>query len=173
MSELIIIAFESEASATVARDALLAVQQAAGTPPEDIVMVIHKAAGEVTLRQSVRKSDGKPLGDGRWGIIIASLFLDDRDPKKQKRRGLAAVFRRTGLGADFLRDVSHSLVEGGAAVGMRLRALSFKTVLERLAGLDDPGRVMRVALDADVEAGLEAMRDVIPEFALPPSGQIG
>lgn len=173
MSELIIIAFASEASAVKARNALLVLQQASGTKPEDIVLIIRKAAGELTVRQTVWKATGKPLGDGRWGMLIASLFLDERDPKKQKGRGLATLFRKTGLDVDFIGKVSQSLVSGGAAVGMRLEALTYSEVTARLASLDDKGRVLRAFMGAEVEAGLEAMRDVIPEFATEPSDQFG
>lgn len=162
MSELIVIAFESEASAVAARDALVALQQDAGTTPEDIVLVIREGEGTLTVEQSIWKATGKPLGGGRWGMLIASLFLDERDPRKQKGRGLAVMFRKTGLEADFLRNVAQSLASGGAAVGMRLHELSSRTVVDRLARLADPGRVMRTALNADVEAELAALRDVIP-----------
>lgn len=173
MSELIIIAFETEAAAKQARNALATLQQAAGTKPEDIVLVVRKATGDLRVGQTILKATGKPLGDGRWGMLIASLFLDERDPVKHKGPGLARTFRKTGLDVDFIRDVSRSLASGGAAVGMRLSALSTKAVTARLAGLADPGRVMRTTLNADVEANLEAMRDVIPEVAHTPSVEAG
>jgi uncharacterized membrane protein len=165
VSELIITAFPTEAAAMAARDALIALQLAAKTELEDVILVIRRAEGEITLEQAAWKATGKPLGDGRWGLLIGSLFLDERDPKKQKNRGLAALFRRTGLDLEFIRDVSGALVSGGAAVGMRTRALPPKTVIARLASLDVPGRVMRATLSAEVEAELETLCDVIPDFS--------
>lgn len=165
MSELIIAAFPTETAAMAARDALVRLQLAARTELEDVILIIRRAEGEITLEQAAWKATGKPLGDGRWGLLIGSLFLDERDPKKQKNRGLAALFRRTGLDPDFIRQVSRALVSGGAAVGMRSRALSPKTVIAGLADLDPPGRVMRATLTAEVEAELEKLCDVIPDFS--------
>ncbi|MBL9047299.1 MAG: DUF1269 domain-containing protein [Tabrizicola sp.] len=164
VSELMIAVFSSEAAATEARNALVALQLKAGTPPEDIVLVIRESAGEITLAQSVWKATGKPLGDGRWGTLIGSLFLDERDPRTLAGQGLAGMFSRNGLDDDFIRDVSGALVRGGAAVGMRLRSLPAKAVIERLSRLAEPGRLLRAKLDAETEADLAALRDLIPEY---------
>jgi hypothetical protein len=48
---------------------------------------------------------------------------------------------------------------------MRARALPPKTVIARLASLDVPGRVMRATLSAEIEAELEKLCDVIPDFS--------
>ncbi len=164
MSDLIVVAFRSEAAATAARNALLALQQAAGTEPEDIILVTRTGAGQITLDQSTWHATGLPLGGGRWGMLIGSLFLDDRKPTKQSKKGLAALFRKAGLDAAFLQDVSQSLDSGGTALGMRVRKLGAKAVLDRLASLPETGMVMHRALSADVESDFEALHDVIPEY---------
>lgn len=164
MSDLIVVAYRSEADATAARNALVVFQQAAGTQPEDIILVTQTKAGEITIEQSVWLATGMPLGDGRWGMLIGSLFLDDRKPTKRSKKGLAALFHKAGLDAAFLQDVSQSLVSGGAAVGMRVRKLGAKAVMDQLASLPETGRVMHRALDAEVESELEALHDRIPEY---------
>lgn len=164
MSELIIIAFSSEAAAIKARDLLVSLQLTAKTSPEDIILVIRKRAGEIRLEQSVWRATGKPLGDGRWGMLIGSLFLDERDAKKQKDQGLAAFFRKAGLETRFLNDVSTALVSGGAAVGMRLQALTAEAVIDTLSKLAEPGRVLRAKLTAEVASELEVIHDFIPEY---------
>jgi len=164
MSDLIVVAFRSEAAATTARNALVALQQAAGTEPEDIILVTQTKAGEITIEQSIWLATGMPLGDGRWGMLIGSLFLDARKPTAQSKKGLAALFNKAGLDAAFLQDVSQSLASGGAAVGMRVRKLGAKAVLDRLASLPEAGRVMHRALGAEVESELAALHDLIPEY---------
>jgi uncharacterized membrane protein len=164
MSDLIVAAFRSEAAATAARNALLALQQTAGTEPEDIILVTQTGAGQITLDQSVWLATGMPLGGGRWGMLIGSLFLDGRKPGKRSQKGLAALFRKAGLDVAFLQDVSQSLASGGAAVGMRVRNLGAKAVTDRLAGLPETGKVMHSALSAEVESELAAMHDLIPEY---------
>jgi uncharacterized membrane protein len=164
MSDLLVVAFNSESAATVARNALVTLQQAAGTEPEDIILVMQTKAGEITLEQSIWLATGMPLGGGRWGMLIGSLFLDDRKPSKQTKKGLTALFHKAGLDAAYLQDVSRSLESGGAAVGMRVRKLGAKAVIDRLASLPETGHVMHRALSASVESELEAMLDLIPEY---------
>lgn len=163
MSDLIVVAYRSEAAATAARNALVALQQAAGTEPEDIILVMQTKAGEIRLEQSIWLATGMPLGDGRWGMLIGSLFLDDRKPTKQTKKGLAALFYQSGLDSAFLQDVSRSLASGGAAVGMRVRKLGAKAVMDRLASLPEAGRVMHRTLSGDVESELAALLDLFPE----------
>lgn len=164
MSDLIVVAYRSETAATLARNALVAFQQAAATEPEDIILVTQTGAGEIALEQSVWRATGMPLGDGRWGMLIGALFLDDRKPSKQSNKGLATLFHKAGLDAAFLQEVSQSLASGGAAVGMRVRKLGAKAVINRLADLPEAGRVLHRALDAEVESELEALHDLIPEY---------
>lgn len=163
VSELIVIVFSSEAAATQARDALVMLQYNARTTPEDIVLITRKAAGKITLQQSIERKTGKTLGDGRWGMLIGTMFLDERDPNMKKAKGLSYLLGKTGLDASFIREVSQALVSGGAAVGMRRQELSAKVMTDTLAKLPEPGRVIRTLLSPEVEANLEAMQDQIPD----------
>lgn len=164
MSDLIVVAFSNQAAATVARNALVALQQAAGTAPEDIILVTQTRAGQITLEQSIWLATGMPLGDGRWGMLIGSLFLDDRKPSQQSKKGLSTLFHKAGLDAEFLQDVSRALASGGAAVGMRVRKLGAQAVIDRLASLPETGRMMHRPLSAEAESELEALHDLIPEY---------
>lgn len=165
MSDLIIAVYRSETAAFVAGDNLVALQQEAGTEPEDIVVVTRDNAGRVSVNQSIELSTGEPLGGGRWGALIGLMFLDSgKDQPKDK--GLAAQFRATGLEARFVQEVGSSLEKGGAAVGMRVRLLGRDRVVEKLKGLKGNPKILWTRLNPDTEETLVDMQDQIPDSVL-------
>jgi uncharacterized membrane protein len=162
VSDLIILAYRSQPPAFNAGEALAALQQAAGTEPEDIVVVTKTAAGRVSVHQSIDLATGKPLGGGRWGVLIGMLFLDKRDPG-QARTGLVAQFADTGLDQTFLVSVSQSLTKGGAAVGLRVRLLGMEKVLKALAGLKGNPKILTTRLSPETEDALYDLQAQIPQ----------
>lgn len=162
MSELIIAAYRSQNAAFVAGESLAALQQDAGTEPEDIVVVTRDTTGRVSVNQSIDIASGKPLGGGRWGTLIGMLFLDRRKPI-EGGAGLAAQFRTAGLDAPFLQDVALSLEPGGAAVGMRVRLLGAKRVVDRLQQLAGNPRILQTRIGAEAEEALYDMQGQIPD----------
>lgn len=165
MSDLIIAVYRSETAAFVAGDNLVALQQAAGTEPEDIVVVTKDASGRVSMNQSIELSTGEPLGGGRWGALIGLMFLDT-GKRQPKDKGLAAQFRAAGLDAKFVQDVGSSLEKGGAAVGMRVRLLGRERVVDKLKGLKGNPKILWTRLSPDAEETLIDMQNQIPESVL-------
>jgi uncharacterized membrane protein len=165
MSDLIILAYRSQDTAFVAGEALAALQQEAGTEPEDIVVVSRDANGKVQINQSVDLATGQPLGGGKWGMLIGMLFLDRRKLKTESA-GLAAQFKRAGVPETFLDDVRGALVKNGAAIGMRVRLLGADRVIERARTLNGTPEVFRCRLSAEAESNLYDMQDRIPEQVL-------
>lgn len=165
MSDLIISVFRSEAAAFAAGEQLAALQQAAGTEPEDIVVVSRGAAGRITVNQSIDLASGAPLGGGGWGVLIGLMFLDGRPPKPESQ-GLVAQLVAAGLDRTFLGDVVQSLQRGGAAVGMRVRLLGKERVMAKLDSLQGSPRTYWTRLDARTEEALTDMMGQIPQAAL-------
>jgi uncharacterized membrane protein len=165
VSDLILAVYRTQAAAFAAGETLAALQQSAGTEPEDIVVVTRNAAGRVSINQSIDLATGEALGDGRWGTLIGLLFLDKRKPQSG-RKGLSAQFRAAGLEERFLQDVAHSLDKGGAAVGMRVRLLGKDRVLERLKSMKSKPKILWTRLSPDAEDALYEMQGQIPEPAL-------
>ena len=161
MSDLIILAYSSQEAAFVAGEALAALQQDAGTEPEDIVVVTRDASGKVSVNQSVGLATGQPLGGGKWGILIGMLFLDERKLKPDGT-GLAVQFRKAGIDERFLDDVRGVLVKNGAVVGMRVRRLGVERVTEKAQALKGAPKVLRCRLGAEAEDNLADMQDQIP-----------
>jgi uncharacterized membrane protein len=162
VSHLIIAAYRSQNAAFVAGESLVALQQEAGTEPEDIVVVTRDATGRVSVNQSIDLASGKPLGDGRWGALIGMLFLDRRKPV-EGGSGLSSQFRTAGLDAGFLQDVAQSLDPGGAAVGLRVRLLGATRVAGHLQRLAGKPRILQTLVTAEAEEVLHDMQGQIPD----------
>lgn len=165
MSDLIIVLYGSQNAAFVAGEALAALQQEAGTEPEDIVVVTRAETGRVSVNQSIDLATGRPLGGGRWGTLIGMLFLDRRKPGAQGK-GLAAQFLEAGLEQSFLLAIGQAPDKGGAAVGMRIRLLGANRVLERVKALKGEPRILQTRLSAETEDALYDMQNQIPQGVL-------
>lgn len=165
MSDLIILAYRSQDTAFMAGEALAALQQDAGTEPEDIVVVSRDAGGRVSINQSVDLATGRPLGGGKWGMMIGMLFLDRRKLNPESA-GLSAQFRAAGIDERFLDGVRDALVKNGAAVGMRVRLLGADRVIKRAKSLKGTPKLFRCQLSAEAESNLYDMQDQIPQQVL-------
>lgn len=162
MSDLIISVFPNQAAAVAAGEQLAALQQAAGTEPEDIVVVSRSAEGRITIDQSIDLATGAPLGGGGWGVLIGLIFLDGR-ASRPDGQGLAAKLLAAGLDRTFLGDVVQSLKKGSAAVGMRVRLLGRERVMAKLDGLPGSPRTYWTRLDARTEEALTDLIGRIPQ----------
>ena len=165
MSDLILLVYRSQSAAFVAGEALAVLQQEAGTEPEDIVVVTRDPTGRVSVNQSTDLATGLPLGGGRWGTLIGMLFLDRRKPVPGSK-GLAAQFVEAGLDRTFVHSASQSLEAGFAVVGLRVRLLGGKAVLDRVRALTGEPKILKTRLDAATEEALYDMQAQIPEAFL-------
>ncbi|MDZ4085201.1 MAG: DUF1269 domain-containing protein [Tabrizicola sp.] len=171
MSDLIIAAYRSRNAAFVAGERLAALQQAAGTEPEDIVVVTSDATGRVSVNQSIDLASGAPLGGGRWGALIGMMFLDRRKPV-EGGVGLASQFLAAGLDSSFLQEVPALLETGGAAVGMRVRLLGAQRVTEALQKQAGTPRILQTRIGAEAEEALYDLQAQIPDRAVQPDDLI-
>lgn len=165
MSDLILAFYRNPSDAFAAGQALAAFQRAAGTEPEDIVVVTRGAGGRIEINQSIDLATGKPLGGGGWGAMIGLLFLDRRKPKPEAK-GLAAQFSVVGLDEAFLQEATKALGKTGAAIGMRVRLLGRDRVIETLSSLSGAPRIIWTRLNPDTEDALIDMQAQIPAAAL-------
>ncbi len=76
MSDLIVVAFEDEATAFELRAALVKLQKEYLLEMEDVVVVTKSADGQVALHQAVNLTTGGAMGGGLWGTLIGLLFLN-------------------------------------------------------------------------------------------------
>jgi uncharacterized membrane protein len=169
MSDLVIVAFEDEATAFAAGEALVALQKKYLIEMEDVVVVTRDMQGRVKLNQSVNLVTGGAIGGGLWGTLIGLLFLN---PVVGAAVGagagaIAGKFSDMGIDDDFLRDVGQSLDKGGAAVGLLIRKMTADKVLEGLEQFREKGRVIHTSLSHEAEANLKKFLERVPPLHLP------
>ena len=131
MSDLIVVAFDDEATAFDLRAALVRMQGDYLLEIEDIVVVTRSTDGKVVLHQAVNLTAAGAAGGGLWGALIGLLFLNPL------------------LGA----------AVGAGAVCVLVRRMTGDKVLAGLAEFQAKGRVIQTSLSDEQEAALRAAID--------------
>jgi len=157
MSDLIVIAFDDEASAFEVRAELVRMQQEYLLQLEDAV-VVTRPDGKVVLHQAVNLTATGALGGTLWGTLVGLIFLN---PLLGAAVGaasgaLAGSLTDYGIKDDFIREVGNAVQPGGSAVFVLIRKMTTDKVIARLQQFDRHGRILRTSLS---EADEERMRE--------------
>jgi uncharacterized membrane protein len=123
MSDLIVVAFDDEATAFELRAALVKLQKEYLLEMEDAVVVTKSADGKVMLHQPVNLTAAGAVGGAFWGTLVGILFLN---PLLGMAAGagagaLSGKFTDIGINDQFMKDMGETLTDGGAAVCVLLR----------------------------------------------------
>lgn len=158
MSDLIVVAFDDEATAFELRAALVKLQKEYLLEMEDAVVVTKSADGKVMLHQPVSLTAVGAAGGAFWGTLVGLLFLN---PLLGMAAGagagaLSGKFTDIGINDQFIKDIGGSLVNGGAAVCVLVRKMTGDKVLERLTDFQAKGRVLQTSLSNEQEEKLRA-----------------
>jgi uncharacterized membrane protein len=158
MSDLIVVAFDDEATAFAMRDALVKMQGDYLLQMEDIVVVTKAADGKVVLHQAVNLTAAGAAGGGMWGALIGLLFLN---PLLGAAVGagagaLSGKFSDVGINDQKMKDIGSHLTAGGAAVCVLVRQMTGDKVLAGLSEFHSKGHVVQTSLSAEQEAALRA-----------------
>ncbi len=156
MSELIVVAFDDEATGFELRTELVKLQKEYLIEMEDAVVVTRSGEDDIKLHQAVNMTASGAIGGGFWGTLVGMLFLN---PLLGAAVGaasgaLAGKFTDIGIKDDFMRKVGHSLPPGGSAVCILVRKMTGDKLLERLAQFHLKGRVLQTSLSNEAEAKL-------------------
>jgi len=158
MSDLIVVAFDDEATAFELRAALVKLQKEYLLAMEDAVIVTKSADGKVALHQPVNLTAVGAVGGAFWGSLVGLLFLN---PLLGMAAGagagaLSGKFTDIGINDQFMKDIGGTLTNGGAAVCVLVRKMTGDKVLERLTAFKDKGRVLQTSLSNEQEEKLRA-----------------
>lgn len=158
MSDLIVVAFDDEATAFEVRAALVKMQKEYLIEMEDAVVVTKAADGKVALHQAVNLTATGAVGGGMWGALIGLLFLNPLLGAAVGAGAGAISGKLTDIGINdqFMKDIGASLKEGGAAVCVLVRKVTGDKVLEGLAQFKHKGRVLQTSLTKEQEDRLRA-----------------
>lgn len=156
MSELVVIAFPSEARAEEIRDRVLKMQSQYLIELEDAVVAVKREDGQVKLHQMVNPMAVSTASGTLWGAIIGMIFLN---PLAGAAIGAASgaiggALTDLGINDAFMKDVASAISPGQAALFLLIRKFTADKVLEDLKGIG--GTVLRTSFDHTKEDALRA-----------------
>ena len=156
MSDLVVIAFPTEAKAEDVRQKLLAMQKEYLIEMGDAVIAVKDDKGRIKLNQLVNAKAVGAISGTFWGTLIGLIFLM---PLAGAAVGaasgaIAGALADVGIDDRWMKEVAAAIQPGTAALFILVRKVSGDKVLERLKG--EGGTVLKTSLDHTKEAALQA-----------------
>jgi uncharacterized membrane protein len=158
MSDLLVIAYPTEAQAEAARAKLLGMQKEYLIELGDAVVAVKQPDGQVKLNQLFSPVAAGVASGALWGSLLGLIVLM---PLVGAAVGAASGALRgkltdVGIDDDFMRDVSKTLDAGHAALFLLIRKMTADKVMAELQG--SGGSIMRSSFDETKE---EALREAL------------
>lgn len=156
MSDLLVVAFDDEATGFELRAELVKLQSEYLIKLEDAVVVTRPSADDIQLHQAMNLTAAGALGGTFWGTLVGLLFLN---PLVGAAVGagsgaLAGYLTDYGVNDDFMREVGQKVTPGGSAVFLLIREMTADKVLDRIADFHKRGRVIQTSLSNEDEGRL-------------------
>jgi uncharacterized membrane protein len=170
MSDLVVVAFPTEAKAEEVRQKLLAMQKEYLLELGDAVVAVKDEKGNIKLNQMINTTAAGAVGGAFWGALIGLIFLM---PLAGAALGAASgavsgALTDLGIGDKFMKDTAAAIQPGTAALFVLVRKVTADKVLEGLKG--EGGTVLKTSLDHTKEAALQAaLAGVQSAVPAPPS----
>ena len=159
MSDLVVIAFPSEAKAEEVRQKILELQKEYLIELGDAAIAVKQPDGSVRLNQLINTTAAGAVYGTFWGTLVGLIFL-------MPLAG-AAIGAASGALGGWLTDVAESLQPGNAALFFLIRKLTTDKVLEDLKGVG--GKVLRTSFDHTKEDALRNALAGVTEAVQPPA----
>ena len=155
MASLIIIAYDTEATAEAARKKLFELQKEYLIELGDAVVAVRQPDGQVKLNQLVNMTAAGAVSGGMWGALIGLLFLN---PLLGAAVGagagaLGGRFKDVGIDDNFMKEAAGALRPGQAALCVLVRKVTADKVLPAMATFG--GKVLSTNLSNEQEARLQ------------------
>jgi uncharacterized membrane protein len=156
MSDLVVIAFPTEAKADEVRQKLLAMQKEYLIELGDAVIAVKDAQGRIKLNQQLNTTAVGAVSGAFWGSLIGLIFLM---PLAGAALGAASgtlggYLTDVGIDDKWMKETAAAIQPGTAALFVLVRKVTADKVLEGLRG--EGGTVMRTSLDHTKEGALQA-----------------
>ena len=155
MANLIIIAYDTEATAEAARKKLFELQKEYLIELGDAVVAVRQPDGQVKLNQLVNMTAAGAVSGGMWGALIGLLFLN---PLLGAAVGagagaLSGRYKDVGIDDNFMKEAAGALKPGQAALCVLVRKVTADKVLATMATFG--GKVLSTNLSNEQEAKLQ------------------
>jgi uncharacterized membrane protein len=169
MSDLVVIAFPSEAKAEEVRQKVLDLQKEYLIELGDAAIAVKQPDGSIRLNQLINTTASGAASGALWGTLIGLIFLM---PLAGAAIGAASGalggwLADIGVNDAFMKEVAQSLQPGDAALFLLIRKLTTDKVLDDLKGVG--GKVLRTSFDHTKEEALRAALSHVSQSVPPPS----
>jgi len=156
MSDLVVIAFPTEAKAEEVRQKLLAMQKEYLLELGDAVVAVKDDQGHIKLNQLLNTTAVGAVSGAFWGSLIGLIFLM---PLAGAALGAASgtlggYLTDVGINDKWMKETAAAIQPGTAALFVLVRKVTADKVLEGLKG--EGGTVLKTSLDHTKEAALQA-----------------
>ncbi len=156
MSDLIVLAFDSENGAIEMRDKLVSLQKQHLIALEDAAVVVRRQDGKVKVKQAASLVGAGALGGAFWGMLIGIIFWM---PWLGLAIGaasgaLAGKFSDIGVDDSFIKEVGNTIEPGHSALFLLVVSATGDKVLDELEGTK--ATVIKTSLSKEAE---EKLRD--------------
>ena len=126
MSDLVVIAFPTEAKAEEVRQKLLTMQEEYLLELGDAVVAVKDAKGNIKLNQMFNPTAGGAVGGAFWGTLIGLIFLT---PLAGAALGAASgavggALTDVGINDKFMKDTAAAIQPGTAALFVLVRRVT-------------------------------------------------
>ena len=154
MSDLIVLAFDSEGGALALRDRLLDLQKQHLISLEDAAVVVRNQDGKAKVKQLHSLVGAGALGGAFWGMLIGLIFF-------MPWLGLAAgaiggmlggKFSDVGVDDKFIKQVGETIQPGNSALFLLVISATADKVADQLK--DVKATVIQTSLSEEAEAKL-------------------
>jgi uncharacterized membrane protein len=175
MSDLVVIAFPTEAKAEEVRQKLFSMQKEYLIELGDAVVAVKDTQGNIKLNQLVNTTAAGAVSGAFWGSLIGLIFLM---PLAGAALGAASgtlggYLTDIGINDKWMKETATAIQPGTAALFVLVRKVTGDKVLEGLKG--EGGTVLKTSLDHTKEAALQAalagVQATIPSLT-PPASQV-
>jgi uncharacterized membrane protein len=145
MSDLVVIAFPTEAKAEEVRQKLLAMQKEYLIELGDAVIALKDSKGHIKLNQLINTTAAGAVTGAFWGTLIGLIFLM---PLAGAALGaasgtLSGYLTDVGIDDKWMKETAAAIQPGTAALFVLVRKVTADKVLERLKG--EGGTVLKTS----------------------------
>ena len=154
MSDLIVLAFDSEDGALNLRDKLLSMQKERIIELADAAVVVRREDGKPKVKQLHSLVGAGALGGAFWGMLIGLLFWMPWLGLAAGALGGAIGGKFTDVGVDdnFIKEVGNTIEPGHSALFLLVVSATEDKVLDELAGTE--AKILKTSLSNEQEAKL-------------------
>jgi uncharacterized membrane protein len=154
VSELVVIALDSETGAAEMRDVLIELQKQRLVMLDDAAVVVRRSDGKVKVKQAVSLVGTGALGGAFWGMLIGFLFwMPWLGVAAGTRSGvLEGAFSDYGLDDGFVKEVSNTVQPGHSALFLLIREATPDRLMDALKQFN--GKILQISLSKEAEAEL-------------------